>query len=110
MKTIEDILKLDDAHRTTVTVPEWGDAEVVVVSMTAAERADVEKRWAKKDASTDPAAFRLDILTPCLRQWATPDQVKQLLGKNARAVERLFEAACKVSGFAKEDMEEQRKN
>lgn len=109
MKTIDDILRLDDAHRRTVSVPEW-ETEVTLVSMTAAERAEIEKRWAKKDAASDPAAFRLDVLVPCLREFATPAQVRELLGKNAKAVERLFSAACKVSGFSKGDMEDERKN
>jgi hypothetical protein len=110
MKTIDDVLQLDDAHRKTVLIPEWENMEIVIVSMTAAERADIERRWAKKDASTDPAAFRCDVLTACLKHWATAEQVKQLLGKNARAVERLFTAACEVSGFAKDDIEDERKN
>lgn len=101
----DEVLKLDDSNRETVDIPEWGGIRIVVESMTAQERADIEKRWAKKEASSDPAAFRIDVLTPCLRKWATAEQVKQLLGKNSRAVERLFEAACRVSGFAREAVE-----
>jgi len=115
MKTIEEILGTDDAHRETITVPEWS-TDVLVVSMTAAERADIEKKWAKKSASDDPAQFRVDILERSLKKvdgktpFGTPEQIKQLIGKNANAVERVFEAACKVSAFSKQDVRELEKN
>src|SRR3990170_4464784 len=101
MIPITDVLALDDVEQLRITVKEWKNAEIIVSSMTALERADVEKRWAKKDATSDPAGFRSDILTACLKTedgkpWATPEQIKQLMGKNAKAMERLFEAACKI--------------
>lgn len=115
MITIEDILKYDDAHRETVKVAEWGDAEVTVFSMTAQERSDIERMWSKKDAASDPAAFRLHILERTVKNpdgttFATPEQFKALMGKNAAAVEKVFEAGCKVSGFSKKDVEEIAKN
>lgn len=114
MKTIEEILATDDAHRETVPVPEWG-TDVLVVSMSAEERADIEKRWARKDASSDPAAFRADILERSLKKqdgtpFATTEQIKALLKKNANAVESVFEKACQVSGFSKKDVKELEKN
>lgn len=113
--SIEQILAMDDAHRTTVAIPEWKDAKIDVYSMTATERADIERRWANKRAQADPAGFRGDILERSLKKpdgspFATADQIKQLMGKNANAVERLFEAACEVSGFTKKDVEELEKN
>lgn len=111
---IEDILALDDNHRVVVKIPEW-KTEITVVSMTAAERADIERRWNKRDATSDPAAFRADILEKSLKHangapFGTPEQIRQLLAKNACAIERLFEAACKVSGFSKQDVEDIAKN
>lgn len=108
---IEQILALDDAHRETVKIPEWGNVELTLVSMTGVERAEVERRWSKKDASNDPAAFRADVLERTLKNadgtsFATPEQIKQLMGKNAQAVERLFEAGCRVSGMSKQDVKE----
>ncbi len=113
--TVEDILKLDDSHRLTVRIPEWHDAELLVVSMTALERAEIEKRWAKKDAGADPGQFRADVLERSLKKpdgspFATAEQMQRLMGKNANAVERLFEAACRVSGFSKRDVEDLEKN
>ena len=112
---IEDILAYDDTHRETVTVREWNNAHVLVVSMTAMERAEIEKRWSRKDATGDPAAFRADVLERSLKNedgtpLATTEQIKALMGKNANAIERLFEAACRVSGFNNKDVEELGKN
>lgn len=106
---IDDILALDDAHREVVEVPEWRNARILVVSMTGIERADIERRWTKKDASSDPAAFRADVLERTLKNqdgtpFGTPEKIRALVGKNAQAVERLFEAGCRVSGLSKGDV------
>ena len=113
--TIEDVLALDDGHTEVVKVPEWGDVEITVASMTARERSEIEKRWGSKDASSDPASFRADVLAQTLKKpdktpFGTPQQIQALLDKNAAAVERLFEAACEVNGFTKKDVEELEKN
>lgn len=115
MATIDEILAMDDAHRQTVEVPEWNGAKILVMSMTAQERSDIERKWSKKDASTDPAQFRADVLERSLKKddgtpFATTEQIKLLMGKNANAVERLFEAATKISAFSKKDVEELAKN
>lgn len=112
---IDDILKMDDAHKEIVCVPEWGNAELVVWSMTAAERSEIEKRWSSKPAGSDPLGFRRDVLARTLKAadgspLGTPEQIDQLMNKNARAIERLFEAACRVSGLMKSDVEELEKN
>lgn len=116
MSTIEEILALDDAHREHVKIPEWGDIEVLVVSMTAEERAEIEKRWTQKaKAQADPAGFRVDVLLQCLKKadgspLGTPEQIRALMGKNARAIERLFDAALRVSAFTSDDVQELEKN
>lgn len=114
--SIEDILAMDDTHRETVTIPEWNNAEVLVVSMTADERSEMEKTWYKKDAASDPKAFRLDMLRRTAKKddgvtpFGTPEQFAALMGKNANAVERLFDAGCKLSAWSKKDVEEITKN
>lgn len=114
MISIAEILAKDDAHRMDVRVAEW-DAVITVVSMTAQERADIERRWSGAKASTDPAGFRVDILARSIKNqdgtpWGTPEQFKGLLAKNASAIETLFETACNVSGFTKKDVAELEKN
>lgn len=115
MIDIGDILKLDDLHRKVVVIPEWNGVEITVVSMTAAERADIERLWVKKDPSTDPAAFRIDILSRCIKRddgtpWGTPEDFRLLMGKNSRAIERLYEAAEEVSGWNADTLETLEKN
>lgn len=115
MATIEELLALDDTQTREVPVPEWGGVTVNVCSMTAPERAEIERRWANRSAQSDPLNFRTDILTVSLKNGdgkplGTPDQIKQLMHKNARAIERLFEAACEVSGFSDKDVRELEKN
>lgn len=111
MTTIEQILAIDDAHKECVTVEQWAGAEVWVYSMTANERADIEKRWSEKKISSDPASFRRDLLTKTLKKQdgtplGTDEQIGQLMNKNSAAIERLFEVACRLCGFSAKDVEE----
>ena len=115
MKTIEEILATDDAHREDVTITEWNDT-ITVVSMSAEERSEIEKQFnGKNTATTDPGGFRIAVLQRSLKKtdgspWGTPEQFKALMRKNAEPIERLFEAACRVSGFTKRDVKELEKN
>lgn len=114
MKTILDILATDDAHRETVHVPLW-DADIVVFSMTATERAEIERHWSDKKPSEDPCGFRQAVLSKSLKNedgspFGTDEQFAQLMHKNASAIEVLFEAACRVNGFSNSDVEQLGKN
>lgn len=114
MISIEEILAKDDAHRESVSVPEWG-ADILVTSMTAQERSEIEKKYSNGKASSDPASFRVDILARSIKRedgspWGTADQFKALLLKNANAVETVFEKACQVSGFTQKDVKTLEKN
>ena len=112
---IEEILSLDDIKKEIVSVPEWGK-DITVVSMSAEERSDIEKRWgSKKNAEQHPAEFKHDVLSLSVKKdngepWGTADQFKQLMKKNGKAIDRLFDAALKVSGYTKEAVEEIAKN
>lgn len=114
MKTIEEILAMDDTQTEVVSVPEW-KTDVPVVSMSSEERSAVEKKWSKMKPSDDPGAFRYDILSRSMKKedgtpFGTEDQFKALMKKNANAIERLFEVACRVSAWSKKDVEEIAKN
>lgn len=116
MKSIEEILATDDAHHEDVEIKEW-EATLRVYSMSAEERSDIEKLFSgKATAASDPGGFRAAILQRSLKKddgktpLGTPDQIKLLMKKNAECVERLFEAACRVSGFTKKDVKELEKN
>lgn len=101
--SIEQVLSTDDSHSENINVPQWG-CSVTVWSITARERAEIEKAWSNKKASSDPAGFRRDLLSKALR--ITSENAEKLLDKNAVAVETLFEAACRVGGFTSKDVEE----
>lgn len=112
--SIEDVLGLDDVKKETVAIPEWGK-DITVVSMSAEERSDIEKRWGKKNAEQHPAEFKHDILSLSVKKddgtpWGTPEQFKQLMRKNGKAIDRLFDAALRVSGYTKEAVEDIAKN
>lgn len=115
MKTIEEILKTDDAHREQVPMPEWNDT-ITVVSMSAEERSDIERVFSgRNSAQSNPGGFRAAVLERSIKKsdgtpWATAEQIKQLMKKNTVPVERLFETACRVSGFSKQDVKELEKN
>lgn len=114
-KTIEEILATDDAHRETVHIKEW-DAEVLIVSMTGEERADLEKMWnSGNGATSNPGGFRAAVLARSLKKedgspFGTPEQFKALMGKNASPIEQLFEVCCRVSKLTKQDVRELEKN
>lgn len=112
---IEEILALDDVRTERVPIPEWKDVTIRVDSMSATERAKIEKDWSGGKASRDPAGFRVDILHKTLKNddgtpFGTPEQIKALMGKNGRAIERLFDTACSVSGFSDSDVKTIEKN
>lgn len=105
MATIEQILAIDDADVRQVVVPEWGGITVRVACMSAADRAIIERDFSGKRASADPAGFRVAILSACLQgddgcHLGPSDMIARLLNKSAVAIERLFDAACEVSGLA----------
>lgn len=115
MATIEQILAIDDSNVRNVVVPEWGDITVRVACMSALDRAAIERDFSGKRASADPAGFRVAILSACLQRddgapLGAPEMMTKLLGKSAVAIERLFDAACAVSGLSAGADKEAEKN
>ena len=79
--------------------------------MTATERSEIERRWSDKDAKKDPGLFRADVLCETLKKkdgtpLGTREQICELMSKSAGAIETLFEAACRINGLTKKDVEE----
>lgn len=115
----QNILQVKDSVIERVSVPEWG-GEVCLRSITAAERGFIEaaaatyKESKGKDASF-ARTFTVKILSMALcdeegKRLFSDDEVSQLAQKNAKVVARLAEVAQRLSGFAKEDLEELEKN
>lgn len=115
----QDILQVKDTVIEKVTVPEWG-GEVCLRSITAAERGIIEAAAAAyKDSKGKDASFArtftVKILSMALcdedgKRLFTDDEISELAKKNAKVVARLAEVAQKLSGFAKEDIQELEKN
>jgi hypothetical protein len=119
--TREQILQASDLQRETVAVPEWG-GEVVVRSMTGNERDQyeagmIELRQSGKKTSysvrLEKARARLCSLTICdesgQRLFSEAD-MDSLGGKNASALDRVFDVAKRLSGLRESDVEELAKN
>lgn len=106
-----EILAVDDLPCEEIEVPEWKGAVRVRV-LRADERSDIERLFIKKKPSDDPGGFRAEILRKTLLDpsggplLADDDAARAFMGKSAAAVERLFEAACRLNGFRGEDVEE----
>ena len=115
MATIEQILAVSDDGARDVLVPEWGGLAVKVASMSAADRAGIERDFAGKKAAADPAGFRVAVLAACLRGddgklLGARDKIAGIMAKSAKAIERLFAVACDISGLTPEAAEAIEKN
>lgn len=114
----QDILQAKDVKIEQVDVPEWGGV-VYVRSISALERGLIEEAAAKfkeskgKDAFARTFTVKFASLAICdedgNRLFDDKDMTL-LQAKNAAAVARVAEAAQRLSGFTKQDMEELEKN
>lgn len=113
----EDILKVEDLKRETVSVPEWG-GEVIVRMLTGKERDQFEE-WIYYNKSKDKTVnmknmrARLCALTMIGDDGKRlfPDEDIDLLGqKSAKALDRVFSVAQKLNGIGASDVEELTKN
>jgi hypothetical protein len=111
----------DDRQYEVVPVPEWNhlapegqDAEVRLRSLTGTERDDyegsmIEQRGKKVKANIRNMRAKLVALSAC-DEAGEPlfDQadVMRLGQANAAALDRLYEAACRLSGLSDDDVKE----
>lgn len=113
------ILQAKDMRIERVNVPEWG-GEVCLKSITAAERGQIEAAAARFRESrgkdeTFARTFTLKIVSMALcdengNRLFDEGDFAELAKKNAAVIARLAETAQRLSGFAKEDLEELEKN
>jgi len=116
--TKQDILQARDVKIEQVDVPEW-NGSVFVRSITAAERGQIEEAAAKfkeskgKDSFARTFTVKFASLAICdedgKRLFEDKD-IALLQQKNAAAIARIAEAAQRLSGFSKQEMEELEKN
>lgn len=103
------ILAAPDLPTISVDVPEWG-GKVVIKALTAAQRDRFEISVA---ASKDNLRARLAVLSivdPDGKPLFSEADASALGAKNAKALDRIFEAASKLNRLSDSDIEELEKN
>ena len=109
--TKEQILQAQDIKKEKVEVPEWGGA-VYVKTMTAAEKDKFEKSvMGKPGSEPDIEGVRAKMLAQTIvdeqgKLLFTLEEVDLLSAKAARACDRIFAVAQRLSGFTAEDVED----
>lgn len=109
----DEILKAPDQVIEVIAVPEWG-GEVCVRSLSAAERDRLEASMIKvrgKEKSVNLENIRAKVLSMAVcdedgKRLFSESDVKELGGKNAAAVQRVFVAAQRLAGLTDSDVEE----
>lgn len=116
--TKEDILQARDVKIEQVDVPEW-NGSVFVRSITAAERGQIEEAAAKFKESKGKDSFARTFTVKFASLAICDEEGKRLFDdkdiallqqKNAAAIARIAEAAQRLSGFTRQEMEELEKN
>jgi len=120
MLTRDDILKAEDMAIERVDVPEWSpngskdDAFVFVRNMTGHERDAFEKtiftqRGKKQILNMENFRAKLFVHSVCDDKGEllfTDSDVKDLSGKSAAPLQRVFDVASRLSGISSRDVEE----
>jgi hypothetical protein len=111
--TKESILAVQDVVTELVDVPEWGGA-VRVRGLTGAERDAFESEVIQRkgrDVTTNTRNMRARLVVMSVvdeegkRLFGFPD-IETLGAKSARALDRIFSVAMRLSGLRDEDVEE----
>lgn len=115
--TKDQILQADDKRTEHVKVPEWitGDCDTVIIrTLTGNERDQFEDsimRGDKRDfKGIRSKLVALSVVDENGERLFTFEDAKLLGEKSARALDRVFAAAQRLSGFTQKDMEELTEN
>ena len=117
MLTRQEILDVSDLDKKVVTVPEW-KGDVIVKTMTGTEREAWESTLFETKGNktrTKMENLRAKLLACCLvdeegKRLFTDKDINSLSGKNARALDRLYDVARELNGIGQEDEDELVKN
>jgi len=112
--TKEQILSAHDLKKIKVDVPEWGGS-VFIKTITAAERDRFESAIYKSKTKINIVNVRarlasLTVVDDKGARLFTPDDISALGEKSAMAMDRIFQAACKLNKMTPKDIEELEKN
>jgi len=112
--TKDEILQADDIRKEEVEVPEWGGT-VWVKTMSGAERDRFEASIIDVKGERDMVNLRAKIVALSTvdaegKHLFSAEDVVELTKKSARALNRVFSVAQRLSGFSPQDMEDMKKN
>lgn len=105
-----------------VKVPEWSGGEVLIAQLNADERDELESLWGeiRDEDERGLVGFRAFVAAYCACDESNRRFFKDVEGirhaavtigrRNGRAVNRVFNAACRLNGLLKEDVEALEKN
>jgi hypothetical protein len=109
--TINDILGKEDKVTERLEISEWGGC-VYIRIMSAKERSEMEDLFMKiNESKKETGKFRCELIR---RTWVdhngalmiTDDALaSHMMGKNALAIEKIFEKACEVNAFRQKDID-----
>lgn len=115
----EQILSYPDLEREVIKIPEWGNGEIIVRCLTGEERDELEKLTVieRPDGTRhiDMQNFRAKFISLCVidengnRMFSTEDAL-ELAKKSARALDRIFATAEKLSKLGRNDEDRALKN
>ncbi len=115
--TKEQIFGADDLKTAVVKTPEWG-GEVIVRSMSAAERDDYEQSMVSARGEDEKANLRnvrarmvaFVVVDEHGKRLFSESDIEALGAKSARVVSRVFRAAARLNAFSEADVDELAKN
>jgi len=115
----DQILNFDDLAIEKVKIPEWGDGEVIVRCLTGQERDELESFVVieKPDGArgVDLTNFRARLISLSVidekgdRLFSVGD-IERLTKKSAKALDRIFDVAERLSALRNKDEEKAIKN
>lgn len=108
--TKQQILSADDMKTEEVEVPEWGGT-IIVKAMTGRERDLFDSQIFKADQAGEEPNIRAVLASTSvvdekgMRLFTTPAEVEILGKKSSVALERVCDAARRLSGIGKEEVD-----
>ena len=105
------ILQMDDLPKEKVSVPECGNGDLWVKTLTGSERDSFEQSMVQKKnkPNLNNVRARFAVLTICDEKGErlfTDNDAEALGKKSAAALDRVFEVAQRLNGFSDDDQRE----
>lgn len=108
MSLRDQVAAAHDLTDEELVIPEWGDAKVIIRSMSLGERAELFDKSSDADGAMSIAEFYPLIVVLCTydpetnQRAFTPDDMEMLRQKSASVLERIANTALRVSGLGPE--------